>query len=326
MRKMFCQKDRICVARDKDDEKDCSDSPRDCEKYGRLLQSKHMIKNEKKPTILITNDDGVMAHGIRHLWNALKDFANLYIVAPASEQSGVGMSVTIRKPIEINEISWDKNTSAYAVTGTPTDCIRLGLKFIFDQKPDLIVSGINRGANSGRNIFYSGTCGGIIEGVIKGIPGIAFSGCDFHNPSFDWIEPHICNFVEYIICHPLPKETFLNVNFPMKENAPFKGIKWTSQGKEYWAESPDIKKHPEEGHNLYWMGAKLLEFEEEDDCDVSWLKKGYATCVPIQIGNLTHKELLTKKRASFAKFFDRTKITTNQKADGQDALATLSKN
>lgn len=125
---------------------------------------------KKKPKILITNDDGIHAPGIRHLWTALKDIADLVVCAPAMEQSAVGLSITIRHPLHIQKIKWHASESANAITwavnGTPADCVKLGLSVIYDEQPDLIVSGINRGTNAGRNVLYSGTVAGAIESVM----------------------------------------------------------------------------------------------------------------------------------------------------------------
>lgn len=114
-----------------------------------------------KPRILLTNDDGISAPGLKHLWQALSDIADLSIIAPATEKSGVGLSITIREPLQIQSVDWEKGTPAWKVNGTPADCVRLGLSVILKDRPDLIVSGINRGANSGRNVLYSGTIQGL---------------------------------------------------------------------------------------------------------------------------------------------------------------------
>lgn len=252
---------------------------------------------QKRPNILITNDDGIHAPGIWHLWNSLKEWANLTIVAPIAEQSAVGLGITIRHPLILKQMEWPEKASAWSVNGTPADCIKLGLNVVFNKtQPDLIVSGINRGTNAGRNVLYSGTVGGTIEGVMHGIPGIAFSCQDFENPNYKRTEQYIPTVIKHVLDHPLPKGTLLNVNFP-DTLLDVKGFKMTRQGQEFWAENPDERTHPAEGHSYYWLGARLAESDHEDDeTDVSWLKKGYITAVPVHIGELTdHKHLHSHK-------------------------------
>lgn len=254
---------------------------------------------EQRPRILITNDDGIQAAGIKHLWHALKEVADLTIIAPASEQSAVGLSITLRHPLQIHRYDWfDDETEAWCVTGTPADCVKLALSVVMERAPDMIVSGINRGSNAGRNLLYSGTVAGVIEGVLQGIPGIAFSHRDYLAPNYGAVEPYIPHVVSYMVENPPPKGTLLNVNFPEEE---IKGFKMTRQGKELWGEAPDERYHPAEGHTYYWMGAKLNEFDEEEDSDITWLKRGYATAVPVYVDELTDRAHLREKRALFEK-------------------------
>lgn len=255
-----------------------------------------------KPHILITNDDGINAPGIRHLWNALKDHARLTIVAPAQEQSAVGVSITIRQPLRIEKREWDANTAAYAVTGTPADCIKMALIRLLETKPDLIVSGINRGSNAGRNILYSGTVGGTIEGVMNGVPGIAFSCYDFFDTDYTITEKHIPKIVADVLAHPLPTGTLLNVNFPEKKHE-LKGFKMARQGMQFWTADPDERTHPAEKHSYYWLGSKLAEFDEHEESDIAWLARGYMTAVPVHVGELTDHAHLAHRKSRFESLF-----------------------
>jgi 5'-nucleotidase len=254
----------------------------------------------KKPKILVTNDDGIMAPGLKYLWEALVDTADLYIIAPMIEQSGVGLAITIRKPIQILPVDWEKGTAAWKVSGTPADCVRLGMSVILDSPPDLIVSGINRGANSGRNVLYSGTIGGVIEGILRNIPGIAFSCVDFTNPDYQKTMHFIAPLVKHLLEHPLPQGTLLNVNFP--DTQEILGIKMARQGRGYWIEEPDKRIHPE-GHPYYWLGGKWHEHLEEEDSDVHLLKQGYAAAVPIHISELTDLVHFHERKERFNKVF-----------------------
>jgi 5'-nucleotidase len=258
----------------------------------------------KKSHILMTNDDGISAEGIKHLWKSLKNHANLTIVAPAAEQSAVGLSITLRHPLHINPCHWPDDTPAWSINGTPSDCVKLGLGIIMDSKPDLVVSGINRGNNSGRNTLYSGTVAGAIEAVMHDIPGIAFSCYDYHQTDYSVAESYIPKIVEYVMKYPMPKGTLLNVNFPSKSHKKIKGLKLARQGQGYWMENPDKRHHPSEGHSYYWLGAKLYECEESSDSDVYWLERGYATAVPLHVGELTHHDHLAAHKSQFEGWFE----------------------
>lgn len=253
----------------------------------------------KRPYVLITNDDGVNAPGIRHLWQALASYANVVVVAPFQEQSAVGLSITIRHPLQVSKLDWGTAHDIWAVSGTPADCVKLALSTILQERPCMVVSGINRGSNSGRNILYSGTVGATIESVIQGIPGIAFSCRDYEAPDYAAVSPYIPLIVDHMLQHPLPAGTLLNVNFPEKGNGGIKGLKMTRQGKEYWGENPDKRVHPSEGHPYYWLGAKMKESPEEEDSDITWLKRGYVAAVPVHVGDLTDDEHLKASKSLF---------------------------
>lgn len=253
-----------------------------------------------KPRILLTNDDGIEAPGLKHLWEALADIADLSIIAPATEKSGVGLGITIHEPLQIHPVPWDRQTPAWKVTGTPADCVRMALSVILQEAPDLVVSGINQGANSGRNVLYSGTIGGVIEATLRNVPGIALSCVDFDNPNYRLVQPHIPTLVQHMLAYPLPKGTLLNVNFP--DTATIKGIKMARQGKGYWIEDPWEHVHPE-GYACYWLGGKWYDQEEHEESDVFLLSQGYAAAVPIHVDEMTDMELLKSRKTHFDTHF-----------------------
>lgn len=258
---------------------------------------------KKRPHILITNDDGIHAPGIQSLWLAIKEIADVTIVAPATEQSGVGLCTSLRQPLRLEKVLWHSHgKEGWSVSGTPADCIKMALRAVLTTPPDLVLSGINRGSNAGRNLLYSGTVAAVIESTLSGIPGVALSLVDYQATSFDHVGKFVPEIVEYVLNHPFPRGTFLNVNFPAIEQGEVKGICLTKQGKEYWGENLDKRSHPVEGHFYYWLGAKILEFEEDEDSDISWLRKGYAAAVPIHIDNLTDFRHLDQQRDHFAQF------------------------
>lgn len=259
-----------------------------------------------RPHILITNDDGIQAPGIKHLWNALRPYADLTVVAPAGEQSAVSLSTTLRKPLHLEKVDWGAESNAWSVTGTPADCVKLALNIVMQRRPDLVVSGINKGTNSGRNVLYSGTVAAAIESVLQGIPAIAFSCRDFFNPDYLNAGKHVPLVVKHVIEHPLPNFTLLNVNFPEKTMGEIKGFKMTRQGKEYWMENPDKRTHPGEGNSYYWLGSRLKETEEDEDSDITWLRRGYMTAVPVHVGDLTDQEHLESSREVFEGYFSKS--------------------
>lgn len=230
---------------------------------------------------------------------ALKDLANtITIVAPSKEQSAVSLSITIRDPLRIEKAVWPEQASAWSVTGTPADCVKLALSVVLDTKPDLIVSGINKGSNAGRNIFYSGTIAGVIEGLMHDIPGVAFSCCDYLNPDFPNAEKHIPLIIKHVLEHPLPIGTLLNVNFPILSKE-IKGYKLARQGKEYIAEEPSQRVHPTENHSYYWLGAKIAKYDEHEDSDIALLDKGYITAVPVHVHEMTDLQYFRDRRDHF---------------------------
>lgn len=254
---------------------------------------------QKKPYILITNDDGIEAPGLFALYQAVCNFAEVVVIAPASEQSGVGAAISLRNPLQIQPVLWPNNPAAWKVTGTPADCVRLGLHTILDRTPDLILSGINRGSNAGRTILYSGTVGAVIEGTMKNVPGIAFSSVNYKNPNYEQFKEFVQPIALQCLTQPLPKGTLLNVNFPNAEK--IQGIKLAHQGMGYWMEDPEQRLHPE-GHEYYWLGGKWSTHEEEEGSDVYLLEKGYVTAVPIHVNQLTDKALLAERKQPFEHF------------------------
>ena len=254
----------------------------------------------QKPLILVTNDDGIEAEGIKFLTESLGNSADIVIVAPSHEQSATSLSITLRTPLQYKKRAFG-NFEAYSVNGTPADSVKMALSVILKRKPSLIVSGINCGSNSGRNVLYSGTVSAVIEGALRGIPGIAFSCWDMQKPNYSLAAEHIPSIVKYVFEHPLDNGILLNVNFPSHKAPPFKGIKMTRQGWQYWLENPQERSHPH-GESYYWLGSRLSEIEDHDESDTYWLNKGFATAVPVNVGELTHHETL-KRKSHFESFF-----------------------
>ncbi len=254
-----------------------------------------------RPHLLITNDDGINAPGLYSLWRSLKDRFDLTIVAPAHEQSGAGLSITIKRPIHVKKIPWEEGTDAYSVDGTPADCVKLAMHTLLSRKPDCVVSGINKGTNSGRNILYSGTVAGVIEASMHGIQGIAFSCHDFYAPNYERAEAFIYPLVEYVLQYPFPKGTLLNVTIPDHEGT-IQGVRLAKQGVGYWKESPEACLHPE-GYSYYWLGGKWKGYEEDEKSDVDLVERGYLTAVPLCFQQLTDHQEYEQRKNSFDEWF-----------------------
>lgn len=257
----------------------------------------------KRPFLLITNDDGILAPGIRHLWEAVSEHADTAIVAPLTEKSGCGLSITWAKPLRVHPVIWEGNTPCWSVSGTPADCVKMGLNVLLDKPPQMIISGVNRGSNAGRTVLYSGTVGGVIEGTLKNIPGIAFSFCDETPPPLSITKKYIFPLIQYFLANPLPLGTFLNVTFPLNCKDGVKGFRFARQGNSYWVENPEKRLHPE-GLPYYWLGGKWKGVSEEAHSDVALLEEGYVTAVPIHVGQLTDHGVFQNQKHLVEKIFN----------------------
>jgi len=249
--------------------------------------------------ILITNDDGIQAPGIQHLAAALKGLGELIIVAPKKEQSGAGLGITLHRTLEACRYDFGDSITAYTVSGTPADCVKIACSVLLSSPPDLIVSGINRGSNHGRCLLYSGTVGGVIEGAFRGIPGIAFSLLDYDSPEYTTFQPYAREITEYVIRHSMPKGTLLNVNFPIIEkNLQKFQIKLTRQGRQYWIEDP-THTHIE----AVTMNVKLSQPHDHEESDSHWLSKGCITVCPVHVDELTDWRYLEGNKTAFEQYF-----------------------
>jgi 5'-nucleotidase len=256
----------------------------------------------QRPFLLLTNDDGIHAPGIKLLFEALCEYADVAIVAPSAEKSGAGLSITWTQPLKIQAMNWSGKTKAWSLNGTPADCVKMACSVLLHKKPDMIVSGINRGSNAGRTVLYSGTIGGVIEGIFRNIPGIAFSFTDFSPPPLHSIKRFIFPLVQKVLEHPLPQGTFLNVTFPEQSETNIKGFRIAKQGKGYWMENPEERMHPE-GLPYYWLGGKWFDLEEDPESDVSLLKEGFITAAPIHIDRLTDEHAFQARKEDLEKLF-----------------------
>jgi 5'-nucleotidase len=238
--------------------------------------------------ILITNDDGFSSKGIKALINAVKNLGKILIVAPDSPQSGMGHAISVNKPIRCYKTNFFDSVEAYCCTGTPVDCIKMGLYLLKDKKPDLILSGINHGSNVSTNILYSGTMSAAVEGALSGIPSVGYSLTDYSDDAdFQYSEKIVQIISKKVIKEGLKKGTCLNVNIPnIKENQ-IKGIKVCRQGRAFWDDTFDHRKDPL-GKDYYWLTGSFSSKEQALDTDINYLENNYVTIVPTQFDMTCH--------------------------------------
>ncbi|MFD1628373.1 5'/3'-nucleotidase SurE [Pseudopedobacter beijingensis] len=244
-----------------------------------------MKKN--KPTILVVNDDGIIAPGIKALIEVVKEIGDVVVVAPDSPQSGTGHAITISKPLRFDKVDMYEGIEMYKCSGTPVDCVKLAVNKVFKgKKPDICVSGVNHGLNSSINVIYSGTMSAAVEGAIEGIPSVGFSLDDFSwNANFEHCKKYVHKLVLQILEHGLPQGVLLNVNFPSGEH--IKGLKICRQANAKWKEEFDERTDPYH-RNYYWLTGVFQNLDKGEDSDVWALENGYASVVPVQFDLTAH--------------------------------------
>jgi 5'-nucleotidase len=255
------------------------------------------MKN-KKPLILITNDDGVSAPGIRALIDVMSTIGDVIVVAPDKPQSAMGHAITINNTLHLNKISKDTDAIVeYSCTGTPVDCVKIGVHEILKRKPDLCVSGINHGSNSSINVIYSGTMSAAVEAGIEGIQAIGFSLLDYDwNADFEQIKSYIKTITLEVLENKLPEGVVLNVNFPKLKENEIKGIKICRQANALWVEKFDKRQTPQ-GKDYYWLTGEFINQDKGEDTDEWALQNGFISIVPVQFDLTAHHALqnLTKR-------------------------------
>ena len=256
-----------------------------------------------EPVILITNDDGVTAPGIRNLIEAVKDLGKVVVVAPDSPQSGMGHAITIGKPLRLDavDIFADIGVEAYQCSGTPVDCVKLAHDIVLHRKPDICLSGINHGSNASINVIYSGTMSAAMEAAVEGIPSAGFSLCDFNFDADFSVAAEVARKVtQRMLNEEMPEHFLLNVNIPKVKAKDFKGIKICRQADAKWSENFDKRKDPR-GRDYYWMTGKFVNRDKGEDTDIEALNSGYASIVPVRIDFTDNnvKKWLEKKYPDF---------------------------
>ena len=249
-----------------------------------------------KPLILITNDDGYQSKGIKSLLDSVKDLGKIVLVAPDRPQSGMGHAISVNKPIRCYKTAIFSSINAYCCTGTPVDCIKMGLFLLKGEKPDLILSGINHGSNVSTNVLYSGTMSAAVEGALAGIPSVGYSLTDYsEDADFDYSMKIVRLISKKVMKEGLRLGTCLNVNIPNVKEDKIKGIKACRQGKAFWDDTFDHRKDPL-GKDYYWLTGSFGSKELSSDTDINYLENNYVTIVPTQYDLTCHDSVEELKK------------------------------
>lgn len=238
-----------------------------------------------RPVILVTNDDGVTAPGLRSLIEAVVHLGKVVVLAPDSPQSGMGHAITIGKPLRLDRVDTfkDLGVEAYQCSGTPVDCVKLATDKVLKEKPDICLSGINHGSNASINVIYSGTMSAAMEAAVEGIPSAGFSLMDFNFDADFFVSKEVAfQVAKRMLRETLPPHFLLNVNIPKVRKSEYKGLRICRQAAASWAESFDKRVDPR-GRDYYWMTGKFLNRDMGEDTDIEALKNGFASIVPVSI-------------------------------------------
>lgn len=250
--------------------------------------------------ILLTNDDGIYAEGIQILGETLMQDENisLYFAAPDHERSATGHAITMHRPLRAEEVKFFHNSAlkGWSVNGTPSDCVKLAVEYLLPQKPDLVISGINRGSNLGTDILYSGTVSAAIEAIILGIPAMAVSLTEQKEPDFRFAANFTLRLLKMVSCSNLPNNTLLNINVPGKTRKEIAGVAVTRLGLRHYRNAFQERIDPR-GKEYYWLAGEVVDSNEGEasDTDVAAVQNSYISVTPLHF-DLTNYNLLNELR------------------------------
>ncbi len=251
--------------------------------------------DNKRPLILISNDDGYHYNGIKTLIQVAQRYGDVFVAAPAHHQSGKSSAITLDSPVRAHLVDErdDGSYTAYEVMGTPADCVKLAIsELMADRQPDLVLAGINHGYNMGISSLYSGTMACAYEGIMHGVPAVAFSyGVFTRDANTEACIPIVEQVLQRVLAGGLPSGVCLNVNIPPLGQEPVKGLKVTVSDLGRWVNEWERRSHPM-GGDYYWMTGEYEMLDEADDrTDMYWLRRGYATVTPCHIDQTDHQSL-----------------------------------
>lgn len=256
-----------------------------------------MAEQTSNRLILVCNDDGIDAPGLAALAEAMRDLGDVRVVAPATEQSAVGHAITVRDPVRVFGRTLELPSGAlevHSVTGTPADCVKLAVNQLLPRRPDLVVSGINRGPNTAVNVIYSGTVSAATEAAILGIDAVAFSLCAWRAADFAPAGAIAQTIARRVIEEGLPPGILLNVNIPDRPLDEVKGIQATRQARSRWEESFNERVDPFD-QPYYWLTGTFVNLDEGENTDLEAIDEGYVSITPIHY-DLTNYEFLERLR------------------------------
>lgn len=246
--------------------------------------------------ILLTNDDSIRAEGLATLWSALKDIADVVVVAPDRERSGTGHGITMDVPLRAENVSLFEG-HGWMVNGTPADCVKLAVNCLLKEEPDLIIAGINRGPNLGIDVFYSGTVSGAMEGTILGFPSIAVSVASFDKPKYSYAADFIKKLAPRLLEQYSLRDILLNINIPSLPPEEIRGVNITRLGSRKYVNSFDTRVDPW-GRVYYWLGGDVVDNDDETegkDTDIATIREQKVSITPIQI-DLTNYRAMNSLR------------------------------
>ncbi|NLD71981.1 MAG: 5'/3'-nucleotidase SurE [Chloroflexi bacterium] len=246
--------------------------------------------NEQRPLLLVTNDDGVYAPGLLELRRALEPVGEVAILAPEHNWSAAGHTKTMHKPLRVNEAQLSDGSPALVASGTPSDCVALALLGILDRQPDLVLSGINLGANVGHDLTYSGTVAAAMEAVIWGVPGLAISLDTFEPASFAVAARFAAHLADHVLRERLPYPLLLNVNVPARPAERIAGVRITRLGRRIYRDALVTRRDPR-GRPYYWIGGEPPSGHAEPGTDIGALAEGHISVTPVRLDLTDHEQI-----------------------------------
>lgn len=250
-----------------------------------------------KPKILITNDDGILSEGIYALWESMEEVGETYIAAPNSGKSGSSHSLTLSEPLRVKTLERKNGFKGWSINGTPVDCVKIAIKILMGGKPDIIISGINHGANLGNNIIYSGTVSAAAEGTLSGIPSMAISLASDKKNNYKSAKIYAKKIIKHILKYGLPVGTLLNVNIPNCDYEQINGIQITRQGNQCFIDEFEMRVDPRSS-KYYWIKGKMIDEDRSIDFDGNAIKENYVSITPIYY-RLTNETYLNDLKKYF---------------------------
>lgn len=259
------------------------------------------MKKNDRPLILVTNDDGIFAPGIKTLVEEMMAFGEVLLVAPDKPQSAMGHAITIHNFLRLKEVHFMDGMRAFSCTGTPVDCVKLAVYQIIKGRPAMLVSGINHGSNLSINVLYSGTMSAAVEGALEGIPSIGFSLMDYSiEASFEHTRTVVRSVTANVLEHGLGQGVCLNVNIPPAAHGPLNGIRVCRQAIGHWEDAIDARLDPT-GKEYYWLKGDFTSSDQGEDTDVWATDHGYASVVPVQFDMTAHDHIGTLNKWDHAR-------------------------